>query len=355
MNLLFAFFKLITIGLAAATLLACCSPFVNPKDFWLLIFFGLAFPLIAVGNLLMTCFWFISKSRFEVRKIIRRSGVGLLFSTRHIPKIIGLNFPKKESVDSGKLLSFNVGGLYRFNPYGKHKRFEISAFYDFLEKEKFDLGCFQEFSPSVAEKFKNENSPFFKQVSQPKRQIIIGSNFKIIRDGKINFKQKGANGITWADVDWNNRPVRIYNMHLRSNRISTLTNQFSFRSDFFSKKGVRYVNKVMRHYKRSAVERVTMAEKLKAHIADCPYPIIICGDLNDSPVSYIYREISRGMTDVFVKEGFGFGTTYSGKLPGLRLDYFFVSPEIEPINFQIIKNDFSDHFAISCNVRLKEN
>ena len=39
----------------------------------------------------------------------------------------------------------------------------------------------------------------------------------------------------------------------------------------------------------------------------CPYPIIICGDFNDTPVSYAYQQLGDNMIDAFLESGNGIG------------------------------------------------
>ena len=34
-----------------------------------------------------------------------------------------------------------------------------------------------------------------------------------------------------------------------------------------------------------------------------PYPIIVCGDFNDVPVSYAYETIGAGLQNAFVEKG----------------------------------------------------
>ena len=80
------------------------------------------------------------------------------------------------------------------------------------------------------------------------------------------------------------------------------------------------------------------------------YPVILCGDFNDPPSSFTYREISNLLNDAFLEKGNGFGFTYAGGLPFLRIDYFMVSEELCISSFQRINNTHSDHYPIGVEV-----
>jgi endonuclease/exonuclease/phosphatase family metal-dependent hydrolase len=71
--------------------------------------------------------------------------------------------------------------------------------------------------------------------------------------------------------------------------------------------------------------RARQAEILREHIAASPHPVIVCGDFNDTPLSYSYRLMSKGLKDSFMEKGWGLGTTYAGALPALRIDYILCS------------------------------
>jgi endonuclease/exonuclease/phosphatase family metal-dependent hydrolase len=82
-------------------------------------------------------------------------------------------------------------------------------------------------------------------------------------------------------------------------------------------------------------------------MARCPYPIILAGDFNDTPSSYVYTEITSKLDDTFVEKGNGFSITYAGRLPFLRIDYVMKSERFKTENYKRHKVDFSDHYPVS--------
>ena len=87
------------------------------------------------------------------------------------------------------------------------------------------------------------------------------------------------------------------------------------------------------------------AELIKSHYETCKYAKIICGDLNNSAFSYVYRTIKGDMKDAFEEAGTGFGKSYNFKYYPARIDYVFVENTINVKQFKTIDTFFqSDHF-----------
>lgn len=93
--------------------------------------------------------------------------------------------------------------------------------------------------------------------------------------------------------------------------------------------------------------RAEQAKVIASYIKDSPHPVIAMGDFNDTPQSYAYRKIKKGLDDAFRKSGRGFGNTYAGELPSFRIDYIMYGPPLLSSGFMRIKTDHSDHYPIS--------
>ena len=114
------------------------------------------------------------------------------------------------------------------------------------------------------------------------------------------------------------------------------------------KKGIISIIRRMRvSYQKRAVEVLT----IKEHMNNSPYPIIVCGDFNDTPLSYAYQKIKGDLIDSFSSCGKGFGESYV-KIPGLRIDYIMHDKSFKSFNYRKQDNVLSDHYAISCEIKL---
>jgi endonuclease/exonuclease/phosphatase family metal-dependent hydrolase len=90
-------------------------------------------------------------------------------------------------------------------------------------------------------------------------------------------------------------------------------------------------------------------------VSESPFPVIICGDFNDTPTSYTYATISKGLTDAFLQSGTGIGKTYVGIFPTLRIDFILLSKELESLQTQTIEKPFSDHYPLISYIRTAKN
>jgi len=82
------------------------------------------------------------------------------------------------------------------------------------------------------------------------------------------------------------------------------------------------------------------------HYKKSPYPVILAGDFNDTPESYIYNQITRDFKDAFVESAGGLGYSYAGAIPMLRIDFTFIDPSFTALNHRVVHKKYSDHYPI---------
>jgi endonuclease/exonuclease/phosphatase family metal-dependent hydrolase len=98
--------------------------------------------------------------------------------------------------------------------------------------------------------------------------------------------------------------------------------------------------------KLGVLKRASPANFIKDEMNHSPYPIIVCGDFNDVPVSYSYEKIGKGMKNAFVEKGSGISRTFSSISPTLRIDNIFTDQNFKVVDYTRIKKSYSDHFPI---------
>jgi endonuclease/exonuclease/phosphatase (EEP) superfamily protein YafD len=111
--------------------------------------------------------------------------------------------------------------------------------------------------------------------------------------------------------------------------------------------------KILDRMRRAYIRRARQTDIIKDHISRSPYPVLVCGDFNDTPNSYTYHNISYGLEDAFKNAGYGMGATFVSIIPFLRIDFILYSPEtFSPIYFRVLKRSLSDHYPIVSVMRL---
>jgi endonuclease/exonuclease/phosphatase family metal-dependent hydrolase len=103
--------------------------------------------------------------------------------------------------------------------------------------------------------------------------------------------------------------------------------------------------------KKGIIKRASQAFFIKDEMKTSPYPIILCGDFNDVPVSYAYETIGKGMNNAFVQKGSGISGTFSSISPTLRIDNIFVDKRFSVSQFIRVKKKLSDHFPIIADLK----
>lgn len=272
----------------------------------------------------------------------------ILVGIGYFSSLIGFGFNSYSNAeDSISVATYNIANL-RLN----HKEVnpqELQSFKTLLEKDEIpDIFCIQEGgSNQTRERLQNtlEYPYYFKE-----KGTLLFSKYPFEDSGIIPF-EKTSNSCIWGDLKTPQGTVRVYSVHLQSNWLAPAAMRVAEDGDPRKKETWNGVAEVMRLYKNAASRRASQSERVAAHIAKSPHPVILCGDLNDTPVSYVYHVLSENLTDSFCEKGAGFGFTYAGKIPALRIDYVMSDDHFEVTNHQVHKLELSDHYPVS--VRLK--
>jgi endonuclease/exonuclease/phosphatase family metal-dependent hydrolase len=223
-----------------------------------------------------------------------------------------------------------------------------------IRSTQSDIICLQEFynepgdhvlnTVSMINRDKNYNVynlPVFTNKIGAQFGIAIFSKFPILRTGEISFSGKTQNQAIYADVLIESDTVRIYNLHLQSMHIDD-NHMIGYPGDL--QEGFKDLSGRL---KSGFIQRSLQVRLIKDNIKKCRYKIILCGDLNDLPYSYSYHQLKSILKNSFSSVGRGFGFTYNGNLPFLRIDNQFYSPGIKANSFVTLRSiRFSDHFPV---------
>jgi endonuclease/exonuclease/phosphatase family metal-dependent hydrolase len=328
---------------AFTTLMAYLLPFLAPKWFPFLSVLTLFLPFFLVVNVLFFMYWLL-----QFKKYIFVSGLVLLLGITFINKFYNLKpttLPKSEKEFT--IMSYNVR---LFNKFNWNKKANIpTKIAEFVTEKNPDILCVQEYSNLEKTQFSNYK---YKHVFKEGKNIIVGnaifSKYKIIDKGFINFPNSTNNAV-YADIIKDKDTLRIYSMHLQSIKIST-----DIEEEEIQKMNESKTKYIFRKISSAFTKQQEQALLLKQHYTDCKYKKIICGDMNNSAFSFVYRTIKGSMQDAFESNGEGFGKTYNFKYYPARIDYIFADKNIQINSFETL-NDFynSDHFPLISRLEIK--
>ena len=319
-----------------ALFLSYASPYISPDTFlWPVALLGLIYPFILLINVLFTIYWLIRfKKHFWANIIIILLGYG------HIQNLINIQENTINSEGKFSVMSFNVR---LFNAYNWIKKDDVKQkIIQYLNKESVNVLCLQEFyAPEELPRLNYPHSHIGLQSKRKSWRMATYSNFPIFNKGTVSiYGEKTNNVCIYSDIAMHGDSIRVYNAHLASNWFEKED------YEFLDNPSVEGAESIIERLKASFFKRAKQVKAIKAHMNTSPYPIILCGDFNDTPTSFTYKQLSEGLNDSFTMAGTGLGQTYNGKFPTLRIDYILHSPKFKINSFKTKEVNLSDHFPI---------
>lgn len=325
------------IVLTVLTVISYVLPFVAPKLSPLLSVFTLVMPLMLVLNGFFFCYWML-----QAKKQMLLSGIILLIGITFINKMFKFSSgTKSEEETDFTLMSYNVR---LFNLYEWLPDHNIPAkITSFIKEKNPDILCLQEYSKQAVgdTAFRQYRHKFiFSEKGQTEQAIF--SKFPIINSGDIQFPGS-ANNAVFADIKKGKDTLRVYTIHLQSIKISP-----DIHESIDEEKSKIIFKRIGAAFEKQQLQ----AELVAKHKNECQYPMIICGDLNNSAFSYVYRSVKGKMKDSFEEAGKGFGKSYNFKYYPARIDYVFTAKNIDVCEY-VTYNNFinSDHFPVMTRLR----
>ncbi|MHC5354603.1 endonuclease/exonuclease/phosphatase family protein [Myroides sp. LJL115] len=330
---------LLNIVLAILTIIGYFLPFLAPKIFPLLSVFSLLLPSLLIVNVVFLIYWL-----FLVKKQIWLSIFILLLGFTFINKFYrfsGVNLPEEKT--DFTLMSYNVRLFNLFKWIDDPKVSQNIK--EFVDVQDPDVLALQEYSKNTKIKFKQyPYSYIVSHGNKIKTGQAIFSKFRIVDKGEINLPNSN-NNVIFADIVIQRDTIRIYSIHLQSISISPDIHESVDEMD--SKRIIKRISKAFS-------EQQLQSELIRSHMKDANHRKIICGDMNNSAFSYVYRNVKGDLDDAFVKAGQGFGKTYDFNLFPMRIDYIFVDPLIEVKSFKTFDSFVnSDHFPLMGRLHLR--
>ena len=318
------------------------STYISPTLFWPISFIGLGFPILYIINIVFLIYWLIG-----FKKPIWANIIILLIGIGNISNYVGISPNSSSSKENIKVLSYNVRLFNKYNWLEKpNVKKEI---FNFLKTENADILCIQEFY--TPDEIPNLNYPYRHiglQSQKSQCHMAIYSNYPQIKKETVSIKgERMNNTCIYSDMLIKGDTIRVYNIHLASNWFNS--SDYSFMQNPQQEKlkeGILGITKRMRtSYKKRAEE----VDVIKEHMLSSPYPLIVCGDFNDTPLSYAYHSIKGNLVDAFSQSGKSIGSSFV-KIPALRIDYILHDAEFKSTNYQKYNQILSDHYAVSCEI-----
>ncbi len=378
-----------TVILAILLMLSGFVPTISPETNSWLPLLGLAFPVFFALMVVAFFYWLLQgkwRSLFALSCLLLNLGQASLYiqwndlnaetqgsknaSDGLENKQEGDGPVNKEALDMNakklKIITYNTQlfGLYQNESSVDIVNTEympaMDSFLQVLKKENADVVCLQEVYAKAgglkalalflkAEGCYDHSQTYTLSERRPYGMIVL-SKYAIKRWKPLPLGSNTGNMAMWFDIEipseyafLRNAQIRIYNLHLQSFRFAKKDFEVMQKQkeqkeiDLEGSKGI--ISRLRLGYQR----RAQQVGIVKQSVLNCDLPKVICGDFNDIPVSYSYRQLSAGMRDAFVEAGRGLETTYKGSMPSFRIDYVLFDNPMRALNYKSINEVPSDH------------
>ena len=336
-------FRAILVLAALMLFISYLSVYVSPRIFWVPFFFGLYYIPLALINLLLL-----------LVALFRRSAAFLIPALALLPSIFFaeefVKFgkdPAEPSADCISIMTYNVGRYVAGSePSGKAGNQE--SLKNFMASENPDVVCLQEFYiddtlnlSRVLPDYPYHYSHLYRSDGGFSGNLTL-SRFPIVGGESFNFSGS-SNMFISTDIEVGARILRIFNCHLESYGISftSLIKKLSDKEYFADE-----ILQLHEHLRSGCLKRTEQVDSLASLCVLSPYPVTVCGDFNDTPVSYAYHSLLKGKKDAFVESGSGLSSSYSAFWPLLRIDYVLIPEEYRSSQYKVARVPYSDHYPV---------
>ena len=355
--MVFIFAVMAVIGVIAMAL-SVINAYVNPQHFIWTTVFGLAFWEIFIFNVVVFLFLLLLWSNK-----IWISVLALLIAIPGISK--SFSFGSKVKADNSiRIMSYNIHNFKHIDGVTDKEQF-ANQMMDMVREQSPDILCCQEFvgyktgvsRPKCIEEF--AESTGFQYVYYNRKNNYAGnvifSKYPLAKVSEDSgFGKENTYGVMVSVDAGEKGKFHVANVHLMSYMITDSEIDILMNSSE-RQENLDTIGKTVLHKLKYAFEK--RSDELKQVMEGMPPvegPIIVCGDFNEPPLSYNYRQMQKeGFVDTFTKAGFGIKPTYAWKLPLLRIDYIWANDNVKPLDFERHKYKASDHYPIILDFAIK--
>lgn len=325
---------------------------IPPETFPRLSNIGLLFPAILLVNIAFAVLWVIIKPRYVVIAI-----VGFIVCYGPVRRYCPINIPHDPPDDCIKLLSYNVWYFA-----GWEDRDKPNAILEYIKQQDADIVCLQEATPYEVGQVQIDSilKPVYQYVDTAMHGgncMAVYSKFPIVSHERVHYESKGNQTVAFK-LRVKDRDVVVVNNHLETTGLSAEEKQNfkkMVKGDLDTQEAKQTSRWLISHLGEQTRKRANEAKAVARYVAfHSGVPMIVCGDFNDSPMSYARRTIGKGLTDCYVATGNGPGLSYHVNGMYVRIDNIFCTDDFEPYACRVDNSiGNSDHYPIMCWLRLK--
>ena len=336
--------------------LSAYSPSIDPHAHPVASGMGLFFPVFLLGNILFLAFWAV-----VYRKFILLPLLALLGCWGSMRTYFPINCFREDAPEEAiKIVSYNTRAFGEKKPHTKERPNEVLAY---LQNSHADIICLQEFI--FGGKLKKKDIDYALRDYRYKHYLPLGkglnglgcySRYPILSATPILYKGT-RNGSVAYRIKVDSDTLLVINNHLESNKIlKSDVEIYQEMMDAPSKQklfaGVRKLwGKMAKATSVRAKQADILVETLRGSKEKS---VILCGDFNDTPISYTHHVLCDELQDAFVETGNGLGVSYNKDRLYVRIDHILASKNLKVYDCTVDNTiQASDHYPVWCYISLQ--
>ena len=341
-----------------ALLLSAYSPHIDPQAHPVWSCTGLFFPVFLLFNLFFLFFWLVIYRRYALLPVLT---FVLCWGT--IRTYFPINgFGKDTPEDAIKILSYNTQAFGEKRLHTKEKRNDVLTY---LQESDADIICLQEFiwggklkKKDIDYALRNYRYKHYHPLRKGLNGLGIYSRYPILSATPIKYESRQNGSIAYR-IKVGNDTLLVINNHLESNKI--LKSDVETYQDMMDAPSGEKIFAGTRKLLKKMAEATTIRSKQADIVAELVKKakekyIVVCGDFNDTPVSYTHRVLHDQLEDAFVESGNGMGISYNRNRLYVRIDHILTSRSLKVSNCTVDNTtDASDHYPVWCYISFTED
>lgn len=324
------------------TLLIVIIPSLDPEQAGVLTVLPLIAPFVFLVDIITTLYWLVRWKKRALLLSLPALITGLMYMPRYYNINIEKQYPKKYAEKKlRRVMTFNVanGNNRPLIEYILEQNPDILCLQEVLREQERERNVW----PQLEQKY---HSTFNDDTSQNYSCEILTTG-RILHSGEIDSIPRY--NTVWADLVLAEDTLRVLSLHMQSTSINPDDTQYIEHGEYLSTDNLRghKLLQIISHLSENNIKRRYQADMIRQAMDSSPYPVIVCGDFNDVPLSYSYRIISRGMKDAFSEAGNGYPYTFSSFFKLLRIDYILLDGSMDVISYDAdTECALSDHYPV---------
>ena len=312
------------------------SPDVCPR----LSLLTLAFPIFLAANLLFIILWLLVHARLTwipVAATLLVANFALDYCPIHLT---GTTQPTTHDTTI-TIVTYNVGRMANEE--------QRSQFIQFIDSSQADIICLQELYTT----FISSHQEWFERTHYSVLQannIAILSRLPFLSDTiSITYPTRSNHSLAcWIDCMGDS--LLLINNHLESNHLSPEE------KDEYTNTITDPNRESIKHSSHMLVGKLSEATAYRGAQTDSicalidrntSHPVIVCGDLNETPISYTYQRLAKRLRSAYREAASGPGFTYTQRSFPVRIDHLFYPKDWTCTDCRIDRSTTSsDHYPL---------